>query len=289
MVTFPGYAPLYLAKEKGFFGKLDVKLVRIEKISSIRAGIAKKSLEAYLATPDIAIDSNTKPLGAAVWAIDESTGGDGVVVSGKIEKLSDLKGKKVAAEPGLPPLFVLMYLLYKNDMSLKDIKLQDLSTQNAATAFASGSIEAAGIYEPYLSTAKKSRKGSKIVVSSKDTPGMIVDLIFARRDVIKSRSKDIAQVISGWRKAVSFIKSSPKEAYAIMSASFKMPVDKFKDAAGGVRWLNLKDNQRLFGTKSTPGPLFKSFGVVREVLKRNRPQVYPSKADDYLLRTFIQE
>ncbi|MDP7247901.1 MAG: hypothetical protein QF741_04740, partial [Candidatus Peribacteraceae bacterium] len=32
MVTFPGYAPLYLAKEKDLFNDVDVNLVRIEAI-----------------------------------------------------------------------------------------------------------------------------------------------------------------------------------------------------------------------------------------------------------------
>src|SRR5437763_152812 len=72
MVTFAGYAPLYLAKEKGFFGDVDVNLKRIEEIPSIRAGMSNGELHAYLATPDIALDTNSKPPGRAVWAIDES-------------------------------------------------------------------------------------------------------------------------------------------------------------------------------------------------------------------------
>ncbi|MDX8399194.1 MAG: hypothetical protein R8K20_02975 [Gallionellaceae bacterium] len=39
MVTFPGYAPLYLAKEKGFFKDLNVELVRIEAIGDLRAAM----------------------------------------------------------------------------------------------------------------------------------------------------------------------------------------------------------------------------------------------------------
>ena len=53
MVTFAGYAPLYIAKEKGFFDNLDVRLNRIEEVATIRAGVAKGDLEAYLATLDI--------------------------------------------------------------------------------------------------------------------------------------------------------------------------------------------------------------------------------------------
>ena len=288
MVTFAGYAPLYLAKEKGFFGDLEVNLKRIEEIPSIRAGVSNGELEAYLATPDIALDTNSKPPGRAVWAIDESAGGDGVVVAGNIQDLAGLKGKKIAAEPGLPPHFVLLYLLYQNGMSRKDVLIQDMTTQNAAAAFTSKSVDAAGIYEPYLSTAEKQRPGSRVVISSKQTPDMIVDLIFVGDNVITSRPADINTIIAGWRKAMSFIKSNPDEAYAIMAKAFNLSVSDFKDTVGGIVWLDLPENQRLFGTDASPGPLYKNFTIVRDVLHGNRSDVFQSQPQDHLTRSFVQ-
>jgi NitT/TauT family transport system substrate-binding protein len=288
MVTFAGYAPLYLAKEKGFFGDLDVNLKRIEDVSSIRAGMANKELDSYLATPDIALDTDAKPPGRAVWAIDESAGGDGVVVAGDVKDITGLKGKKIAAEPGLPPHFVLLYLLHQNGMSSKDVQIQDMTTQNAAAAFASSSVDAAGIYEPYLSTAQKQRKGSRIVLSSAQTPDMIVDMIFVSDEVITSRPDDITKLIAGWRKAMEFIKSNPDEANAIMAKAFDLSVNDFKDAVGGIRWLDLPDNRRLFGTDAAPGPIYKNFVVVGDVLRGNRPNVYKAQPEDHLTRSFIQ-
>jgi NitT/TauT family transport system substrate-binding protein len=287
MVTFAGYAPLYLAKEKGFFGDLDVQFQRIEEVPSIRAAVVKGDLDAYLATPDIAMDTNAAAPGKAVWAIDESAGGDGIVVSESIAKLQDLKGKTVAVEPGLPPSFVLMYLLYKNNMTTQDISLKDMSTQDAATAFIGKKVDAAGIYEPYLSNAQKERPGSKVVISSAQTPGLIVDLIFVRDETIKQRPDAIKTIISGWRQAVAYINSNPDDAFDIMAKAFNLPVAEFKDAAGGVKWLDLDENKQLFGTKQTPGPLFANFGVVVDVLKRNRPGTFPARASNYLVRDFV--
>jgi len=75
-----GLCAIVPCKEKGFFGDLDVQLTRIEEVPSIRAAMARKDVEAYLATPDIALDTNSAPPGRAIWAIDESAGGDGVIV-----------------------------------------------------------------------------------------------------------------------------------------------------------------------------------------------------------------
>lgn len=287
MVTFAGYAPLYLAKEKGFFGDLDVRLHRIEEVASIRAGVTNGRLEGYLATTDIALDTNSRPPGVAVWALDESAGGDGVVVTAGVKTLSALRGKTVAAEPGLPPHFILLYLLHQNGLSLADVRFQDMTTQDAATAFASGSVQAAGLYEPYLTTSMKQRAGSRVVVSSAQTPGLIVDLVFLREDVLR-REKDVEALIQGWRKALAFIRQSPDEANRIMSAAFALPVAEFRDIASAVRWLDLPENRQLFGTAARPGPLYGNFVKIREVLQRNRAGIFPAVPDQHLSRAFIE-
>jgi NitT/TauT family transport system substrate-binding protein len=288
MVTFAGYAPLYLAKEKALFGDLDVELKRIEEIPSLRAAMASGNLEAYLATPDIALNTNSQPPGKAVWAIDESAGGDGVVVGPGITSLSDLKGKAIAAEPGLPPNFVLMYLLHQNGLSMSDVKFKDMSTQNAAAAFVSSSVDAAGLYEPYLSTSRTQRKGSRVVVSSAELPGLIVDLVFARQDVLATRQGDIDRVIDGWRKAMLFIKTNPDEAYTIMAKSFNLKVPEFRDTVAGIHWVDLPENQRLFGTAPDNSQLSKTMTTVIAVLTRNHPETNQTRPASVIDTTFVQ-
>jgi len=46
-------------------------------------------------------------------------------------------------------------------MTLKDVQYKDMSTQNAETAFVSRAVDAAGIYEPYLSQARISAVAAK--------------------------------------------------------------------------------------------------------------------------------
>jgi hypothetical protein len=51
----------------------------------------------------------------------------------------------------------------------------------------------------------------------------------------------------------------------------------------------LQDNQQLFGTEQAPGPLYKNFTVVNDVLRRNRPDVFQAKPEDHLSRALIQK
>ena len=111
MVTFPGYAPLYVAKEKNLFENVNVELVRIESINDLRTALSSGKIDAYAATYDIFQSTQAKPDGVAFLAIDESHGGDGVLVADNINSIADIKGKAVGAEPGFPPYFILQYLL----------------------------------------------------------------------------------------------------------------------------------------------------------------------------------
>jgi NitT/TauT family transport system substrate-binding protein len=288
MVTFPGYAPLYLAVEKGFFGELDVRLHRIEEIGTLRASVERGALDAYLATLDIALDTDQEPPGVAVWAIDESAGGDGVILTEDIESISDLVGKSIAAEPGLPPYFVLLYLLNQEGLGIQDVDFKDMTTQNAATAFVSGSVDGAGLYEPYLTAAAQQRENSRVVVSSADVPGLIVDLIFADEKVIRERPNDVTTLINGWERALTFIQESPDEANRIMAEAFSLSVDEFVDIASSVRWLSSEENQQLLGRDGQPGLLFEKFKIVLDVLKRNRAAVYDSDARSVLTQQFVR-
>ena len=87
---------------------------------------------------------------------------------------------------------------------------------------------------------------------------------------------------------MAFIKENPDEAYAIMAKSFNLSASDFKDVVGGIRWLDLAENRRLFGTDDAPGSLYKNFTVVGDVLRRNRPSVYMAKPEEHLGHAFVQ-
>ena len=112
MVTFPGYAPLYLAKEKNLFPDINVNLVRIESIGDLRAAMNSGQIDMYAATYDIFQAADKDAPGVGFMSVDESHGADGIVASSGINSLRDLKGKTVGSEPGFPAYFILQYGRY---------------------------------------------------------------------------------------------------------------------------------------------------------------------------------
>ena len=289
MVTFPGYAPLYVAKEKGFFEGVNVDLVRIESIGDIRAAMRSGDINMYAATYDIYQSTkDVAPAGVGFLVVDESHGADGVAAAGDINSARDLRGKKVGAEPGFPPYLVLQYLLDKEGMTLKDLDFQDLPTTDAGNAFAAGQLVAAGIYEPALSASIKARAGAKVLASSADIPGLVQDLIFADEKLAKDYPQALEKIAAGYFKALDYINTNPDDAYQIMATAFNVSVAEMKDFKTGVSWITKDENKKLFN-KSSEMNVYKTYDLVCGILKKNGDTNICLKATDKLTDDIIKK
>ncbi len=269
MVTFPGYAPLYLAKEKGFFEGVDVELKTIESIGDIRAAMRSGDVNMYAATYDIYQSTkDVEPTGVGFVVIDESHGADGFATTADITSMQDLRGKKVGAEPGFPPYLVLQYLLDKEGMTLKDLDFQDMPTVDAGSAFAAEKLIAAGIYEPVLSASVGARPGSKVFASSADIPGLVQDLLFADETLARENPEVLEAVAAGYFTALDYINTNRDEAYQIMAAAYNVSEQEMKDFATGVSWISQEENAQLFDASNGVN-VYKTYEQVCSILLKN--------------------
>jgi len=276
MSGWTGFAPLTLAVEKGIFKKHGVD-VTIKKMPT-------KNRHQAMAAGDVQIISTTVDthiLYAAagvpvtqVLVLDSSTGGDGVAVKEDIKSFADLKGKSVAVEFGGVPQFWLAYLLKKNGMSFKDVRLSDLSPQNSANAFIAKQFDAAVTYEPYLSSVRTEKAG-KILITSAETPGIIIDTLAFQADFIKKNPKAVKAVVEAWFEALEYVKANPQDAFTVMGADVKQTGEQFAASAKFVTWYDRKANQDYFA-KTMPGFLKEAADIMLEAgLIKKIPDLSP--------------
>src|SRR5207248_702693 len=107
---------------------------------------------------------------------DFSYGGDGIIATKNIKSIADLKGKRVACPEGLPSHFFLLHLLKQNNLGPKDIELVPADDGGqAATMFASGRVDAAVTWDPWISQADKKTEGKgHVLITTRDAPGLIL-------------------------------------------------------------------------------------------------------------------
>jgi NitT/TauT family transport system substrate-binding protein len=261
--TWVGFGPIYLAQAKGFFKAqgVDVEIQVIEDTKLGMAALAAKRIDAYGVTPNTLL-LYVKPDQRFVMTmvLDDSKGGDGVVAKKEIKSLAELKGKRVAFMEGSVAQFYLNYLLKREGLSEKDITPVNMTTGDAGAAFVAGRVDAAVVWEPWLSKGKSAPHGHLLMDSSK-TPGIIVDTLGFHADVVKARAADVRRVHKAVGQAVDYWKANPKDGVEIMAKGLggwlKEPKD-FEEALSGAKLYDLPENRVFMGTKQKPGPLYQT-------------------------------
>jgi NitT/TauT family transport system substrate-binding protein len=254
MTTWVGYGPLYLARDMGYFkeGGLDVDLEIIEDASLYMAAVVAGRLDGSASTIDEIMKYRSDEFCFnAVYALDDSHGGDGVLVQKDVTSIQDIKGKTVGLNEGSVSQFWFNILLKKAGMTEKDVKVTNMTADDAAAAFMANRIPVAVTWEPHLTLAKKADKG-RVLVDSSATPGAIVDVVALSCDYIQNNPKDVQALVNGLYKANEFIKSNPEKAYAIMAKGIggwlKDPKE-FAASAAGVNYYDKARNAAFFADK----------------------------------------
>ena len=250
MSGWTGFAPLTLAKEAGLFKKhgLDVSIKKIPQ-KDRHLAIASGDIQCAATTVETWIGWNAAGVATTqIFQLDKSYGADGMVVKPAIAKITDLKGKTVAASaPGTSPYFALAWMLKKNGMSVKDVKVVNLEPQAAANAMIAGNtdIDAAMTYEPYLSGVRAKPEAGKIIATTIDYP-MVMDTFGCTPKFLSENAKAAQALANGYFDALAMIKSDPKKSFEIMGADVKQTGEAFEKSAAFLRWQDKAANQKFF-------------------------------------------
>jgi NitT/TauT family transport system substrate-binding protein len=245
-----GFAPLTLAKEAGIFKKngLDVALKKIPQ-KDRHLAIASGDVQCAATTVETWVAWNANGVATTqIFQLDKSYGADGMVVKGDIQKISDLKGKTVAASaPGTAPFFTLAWMLKKNGLSVKDVKVVNLEPQAAANAMIAGTagIDAAMTYEPYLGAVRAKPEAGKIIATTLDYP-MIMDTFGCTPKFLSENPKAAKALADSYFEALDMIAKEPAKSFEIMGADVKQPADKFEASQKFLRWQDRAANQKFF-------------------------------------------
>jgi NitT/TauT family transport system substrate-binding protein len=250
MSGWTGFAPLTLAKEAGIFKKngLDVTIKKIPQ-KDRHLAIASGDVQCAATTVEtwIAWNANGVPT-TQIFQLDKSFGADGMVVKPGITKISDLKGKTVAASaPGTAPYFALAWFLKKNGMTTKDVKIVNLEPQAAANAIIAGvaSLDAAMTYEPYLSTVRAKPEAGKIIATTLDYP-MVMDTVGCTPKFLTDNPKAAKALADSYFEALEMIQKEPKKSFEIMGADVKQTGEAFENSQKFLRWQDRAANQKFF-------------------------------------------
>lgn len=265
--SFIGEYPGIIAQEKGFFKAqgVDVELIykRYTQLELANFNAGKydgitSSLGSFI------ILSATNPDIQGVLVIDESTGADVVVAQSQIKTVADLKGKKLGANlGGFSEVFVTEMLKTAN-LTSDDVNLVKLEPSEIPQRLTNHVIQAGHTWEPHLSKAIK--LGEHILFTSKQTPGLILDMIVFRGNTIRDRPEDIRAFVRGWLQASTYWKANVQEGNAIISKALKIPSNTL--SLEGVNLTDLDENKKLFQS-SNPNSIYNTAKIYADFFIRS--------------------
>ncbi|WP_248804372.1 ABC transporter substrate-binding protein [Pseudomonas sp. MWU13-2100] len=289
--TWVGYGTLYLAQDLGYFKEkgLSVELPTIEEASMYMAAQASGKLSGSASTLDEILKYRPQFCFKAVAALDESHGGDGVLVGKEVNSLQELKGKAVAVNEGSVSQFWLNYLLKNAGMKMSDLTIQNMTADDAATAFIAGRVPAAVTWEPHLSTVREKHTG-KVLVDSSSTPGVIVDVVALNCEVVEKQPEDVKALVAGLYKAVQYTREHPKEAYAIMAkgvGGYLADPAELASAAKGVRFYDQAMSEALLGSNGSKGAAEGVLKLANETASELQGKPYNVSYADLIDNRFI--
>ena len=272
MSGWTGFAPLTLAKEAGIFKKngLDVTLKMIPQ-KDRHLAIASGDVQCAATTVETWIVWNASGVATKqIFQMDKSYGADGMAVRNNIAKISDLKGKTVAASaPGTAPYFTLAWFLRKNGLNVKDVTVVNLEPAAAAQAFVAGQNDAAMTYEPYLSVVRANPTAGKIIATTLDYP-MIMDTFGCTPKFLADNPKAAQALTDSYFEAVDMIAKDPKKSFEIMGADVKQTAEQFEASQKYLRWQDKAANKKFFAGElqqfsKEAADLLMEIGIIKQV------------------------
>jgi len=178
---------------------------------------------------------------------DNSAGADALVVQkdSGISSIADLKGKTVATEVGTLEHMFLLKMLDDNGMTIDDVNFMNMTINDAGPAFISGSIDAAVLWEPTLSTTVK-ESGGKILYSTETEPGLIPDTLAVRQEVLDSSADYVQKIVDSWFEGVEKLNARDEAFIQEVCAGAELEVEEYENMLEGVTLFDKSMNQTTF-------------------------------------------
>lgn len=285
---WPGYEFLFLAREKGFFEDEDVavELVELSSLGDVRRAFERGQVNGMATTLVEVVQARQRSERSPVifMVSDYSNGADVIAASRAVSDLTDLKGRRVAAEVASLNMFILVRALERVGLTLDDVTLVPMDQSFMAAAFAEATIDAAVTYPP-ASFEILGRDDAHVIFSSAEIPGEVVDVVSFEASVMASRAADLVKLLRAWDRAVDYATTHQDEAYAIMARRQGITTEEFRDALDGIIVLHSRDQLPLF---ADDGPLVKAAAVVERVLSTSGQILQPDAQSSCIDPTAIR-
>lgn len=245
-----GYEPMVMARDKGWLDTKQVTLLETHSaVESIKA-LAEGKVQGAALTLDemLAARAAGLPL-SLVLIFNISVGADMLVARPGIQKLSDLKGRRIGLEPSSVGALMLTEILRAAALTKDEVQLLPLGIDQQLDAWQRKQVDALITYEPQASQLLA--QGAHRLFDSRQIPNTIIDVLAIRRDALDDRHANaLRHLLQSHFRALDHLKRNPQDAAYRMARHLNLPAADVLLAFKGLVLPDALNNYRLLAGAS---------------------------------------
>lgn len=243
---WPGYEPLYLAKEVGYLPPDKASVFELPSSDITLESFRNHSADIATLTLDETLDLLASGEKLRVIAVlDVSHGADAVMARPGIRKLADLKGRRIAILNIPLGVYMLSRTLEAAGLERKDVTVIPSSESKHEEMYRLGRADAFITFDPFKTALAK--RGAHVLFDSSQIPNEIFDLMLVREEVYLSRRDDVCNVARQWFRIQSYMREHPDEAASSIAKRLGVSPQEYRDMVSGIKTPTLQENLSILG------------------------------------------
>lgn len=238
-----GYEPFVLAREYDWLGPR-LRLVETLSNTETSQGLRDGSIDAAGVTLDEAIRLRSDGVPVRIIAVlSDSRGADAVVLAPGVGGLAELRGQEVLVEASAVGYHMLHSALASVGLGLDAVKVVQVQTSLIPPRWEAGEAAAAVVYEPMLSSLVAA--GARVGFSTADNRGLVLDVLVAREETIRSRPGELAEALAAWDRGVQAFAAPERLPLELLAAGVALDAAGYRDALAGVAFIDGATSRRM--------------------------------------------
>ncbi|MAG02152.1 hypothetical protein CMI42_02345 [Candidatus Pacearchaeota archaeon] len=227
------YAPYYIAKNQGWFEEVankhrtTIKYTEFQTLPAVNEAIATGNADIIFEAEPPAIIGNAAGVDVEIKGIGVSLTQEILVhKDSEINKVSDLKNKKIAVLAGTSSHYGVLKILEDNGLLAEDIEIIDMIPPDANVAFELKQVDAWAVWPPWVE--QQTVLGDGITLKGGDA--FIQSIIAVRGDFSKENSEVTDELIEVVERAKRWIIENEEESQLIIADELGLSIEVVKEA-----------------------------------------------------------
>jgi NitT/TauT family transport system substrate-binding protein len=238
---------MFLARSLGYAPK-DLSLLEAPTVQASIDAVKNGSADGAMLTLDeiLLLRDEGVPL-QIVLVFDVSKGADVLLARPTLNRLADLKGRRIGAEDSALGSLMLAMVLEKAGLRLEDVQVQRIVYDEHEAAWSRGGLDALVTYEPVATRLKKS--GARQLLSTREMPDTIFDVLAVHRGALETHGHILRASLEGHFKALNYLRQNPWDAAYQTAQHLGVSAEEMIASLRGLELPDLIGNQRYLSAQ----------------------------------------